>query len=244
MKYYLENGQKVELVEKTKQGYLIQDIYEYDGEEYVSEAIPILVERIYEHSPTMAFSSKVQDLREQIKDLIKEKNSINAEMSTLNALKDKLFEKYEPLKTVDLFLKGKITHFVKWDDWTIEIEDFKNTYNEVLRLVYGNDKFYWKTVRRNPYEADYTLKFASSYEEARKIAQDVLNQKRFERVCQVEELIRVAKEYNLIMPAELMKNLKIAEKEDAIKQIQSAKIKIEDLKKSIKDLQKNIEKEN
>ena len=244
MKYYLENGQKVELVEKTKQGYLIQDIYEYDGEEYVSDAIPILVERIYEHSPTMAFSSKVQDLREQIKDLIKEKNSINAEMSTLNALKDKLFKEYGPLKVVDLFLKGKITHFVKWDNWSIKIVDFKDTYNEVLRLIYGNNKFHWKTVRRNNYEADYTLKFASSYEEAREIAQDVLNQKRFECVCQVEELIKVAKEYDLTMPAELMKNLKIAEKANAIEQILTAKIKIEDLKESIKDLQKNIKKEN
>jgi hypothetical protein len=141
---YLKNGQKVELVEETKSGYLVKhyfsngcDIDEDTGEyqEYLTET-PQFYKEIFDSPPTEVLHDEIKRLRKEVSELQKRESGATekARQAEDNA-KERLekIKSYEGLELIEDFLNENITHFVtlNWNDYPkIETSQEKLKYRD------------------------------------------------------------------------------------------------------------------
>ena len=138
MKKYLKNGQKVELIEITKNGFLVQYYYnngcDFDDDageyqEYRTDNI-FFHKEIFDSPPTETLHGDVKNLKDEVVKLQAEKNKLLDDVSEAEESKKLRLEKlkkYDQLKYIEDFLDEKITHFVttNWDGGRAKIETFE-----------------------------------------------------------------------------------------------------------------------
>jgi len=131
-KMYTENGHEVDFIENAKSGALVRFMMTgegcYEGEEYqyLSEEISVYTGKLFDKPPTRAQNGEIAKLIEAIAGLREEKASV--ELGIRQAKEDaKAFieslEKHLPLRKLSAILDGKITHFFQDRPHTFEIID-------------------------------------------------------------------------------------------------------------------------
>ena len=213
--------------------------------EYPSEELSV-VDAVFDHAPTQKLEAIVAGLREQIKNLQHEKANLAQEIrDTEEAGRANLarYKKYDQLKTLDMFLDGKITHYVVEKAWSgIEIIPFEDKApgerwdkdkTKLLTLFGKSDgNLEWKL---SEYSDGSGTKYAVipcvSYDEALILAQGFVNSK----MDSAPELriIDIAKKYGLKIDPEYIR--KCEEKERTRKDKE-----IKDLEGKLKKLRENV----
>jgi len=117
---YLENGQKVEVVESVKFGFLIKYYHDdyFDEEEEPQEHLTddiYFVNQVFNSPPTESLHSEVKKLKEEISKLQEEESkilgTIRDEKNRIETQLEKL-KKYKGLQLIEDYIDEKITHFV------------------------------------------------------------------------------------------------------------------------------------
>lgn len=157
---YLINGQAVNIIEKTPSGYIIESIYEDDQGQYHSGKVRFAeLADIFDEPPTLKINDEIQRLTKDLYEIRDRKRKLQDELSEIEAVfSDRLtkYKKHEQLKYLDMFLDGKMSHFVfhVTNSPTIknmdEMKDDDGTGNE-LRLLSllgkSNGDLSWKANR-------------------------------------------------------------------------------------------------
>jgi len=138
---YLANGQEVEIVEKTSRGILVNKLY-YTGEDEYIDDMPIFVNKVFDKPPTEKIAESINKLLSEKKELTQQISHLNEKLTAEEEhykAREKKFDQYEALQTIDDFLENKITHVVYTRDYEkkiLTLNELKSKYGEdTLRLI-------------------------------------------------------------------------------------------------------------
>ena len=205
---YLINGQMVWFKDKTSGGkYLVTEALQeqYDDGSLIPGEL-MVVDRIFDEPPVVIFDQKISDLNLVIADLDKQITDKRTELSDLgNEGRDLLakYGKYQALKKLNDYIEGKITHFFI-GGWTNSIQTFEEAMKDGrdtrLLSLFGDSKgdLLWRVNwYRDGSGSWQTCIPCTSYDEARKHAQDHINDYILKEGRVYEKLIRLAVDHNL-----------------------------------------------
>ena len=248
MAKYDRNGCMIEVVEKLKTGqYLIRKVFtgQADGWEdedfYTGDELTI-VDEFFHYAPTKKLDERFWILKKKVEDLQQEKKNLEQEIrETQKAGKAKLakYKKYDQLKNLDMFIDGKITHYVLeyWSSFKIiSFEDAvpdERWDKESLKLLtlFGSSKgnLSWNLSKYSSGGSDTTVIPCVSYKEALAIAQDIVNNM-MKLDHQGGDLIRAAQKYNLKIDPAYVRKYEEKEKAKKAKRIKTCEDKLAELK--------------
>ena len=236
MAKYNKDGYKIEVVENLKSGrYLVRRIFSgtadgWDDEcEYPGEELSV-VDEVFSSPPTEKLDQEFQDLLGAIELLHdKKRNLAQGILDVEKAGKEKLakYKKYDQLKTLDMFLDGKITHYVLeyWGSFKIiSFEDavpderYDKDQTKLLTLFgKSNGNFEWGLSKYSDGSGcNTTVTPCVSYEEALGVAQKFVDSKmNDDNNYWSSQLIKEATIYSLKIDSEYIR--KYEEKEQARK---------------------------
>lgn len=254
MAKFSKDGYKIEVVENLKSGrYLVRRIFSgvadgWDDEcEYPGGELSV-VDAVFDHAPTQKLEAIVAGLREQIKNLQHEKANLAQEIrDTEEAGRAKLarYKKYDQLKTLDMFLDGKITHYVLeyWGSFKIisfedVVPDERYDKDQIkLLTLFGksNGNLEWGLSKYSDGSGcNTTVTPCVSYEEALSVAQKFVDSKmNDDNNYWSSQLIKEATIYSLKIDPEYIR--KYEEKEQARKDKG-----IKEIEEKLKKLRENV----
>ena len=120
---YLITGEQVRVIENLASGVLVEvclEAYDEEGREVEAYSPPRIVDRVYDTAPREKLDAHVAAAQKQLTEL---QSEIRASLSKLPAAQRehdarmKELAKYEPLKHLEEFLAGKITHYLLLSGW-------------------------------------------------------------------------------------------------------------------------------
>lgn len=242
-----QNGVQVQVVEKLQNGqYLIRKIFSGIGDDWNKEENYLggelfVVDDLFDTPPTERLDQKILDLQKKVDDLQQTKREIEQNIRSAEEKgKAKLakYKKYEQLEYLDLFLDGKITHYVLEYWGSFNIISFKKAVPDnrwdpdqtKLLTLFGRsgDNLQWRLSQYSDGSGGGTVVTPCvSYEHALRVAQDFVDNA-MNTDYQRPTLIKAAKTYGLIIDPEYVKKCK--EKENIEKNMR------------IKELEQEIEK--
>lgn len=118
-KKYLIDGQEVELVQSLANGQsLVAAIYEGndDESEWSDNGKPFVVDKVFDVPPTERYHAEIQKLQKVIAEMEAKRDALaEAARETWQQKADReaKFKRHAVLDNVELFIDGKITHYVK-----------------------------------------------------------------------------------------------------------------------------------
>lgn len=218
---YLSNGQAVDLKHTLPDGtFLVEVLYQSDYEghdEYFPTEEIRVVTAIYDEAPTALFDERIEKLNGEIEAL----EARRREVQTLVADEEKkakdriaFLTKNEKLRLLEDFIAGRITHFVDLGNFTIktltealEYNDSDYGYRRDVRLrllsLYGDSKgdVAWNigAYRDGSGHAANVIP-CLSYEHAREVLQELLNQADGSKDYTRSKAIQAAKKHSLVVP--------------------------------------------
>lgn len=251
MAKYDRDGNQIEIVEKLKNGqHLIRKIFTDESYEWVESPHAgkelFIVNDVFDSPPAKKLSQEIVELKQEIVELqCLKRNLAQGILDVEKAGEAKLakYKKYDQIKILDMFLDGKITHYVLEYWGSFKIISFEDA---VPDERWGKDKVKLLTLfgktggnlewRLNEYSDgsgnNTTVTPCLSYEEALKIAQDIVDAA-MDNDYQRPGLIRDAKKYGLKIDPEYIKKCEDKEYARKDKEIKDLEKRIEELKKKI-----------
>lgn len=193
---YLEDGSAVVVVEKLESGFLVEPVYEYDGENIQDSRNPIRVSRVFDKAPTLKYETAIIRLRDEIQALEQQRTTLSLNQRGSEAMAkeiDSKLKKHESLRCLLDYIDGKITHYVE-DGWngvcivpffeaTCAGDDRKRDLK--LLTLFGDSRgnLQYKLNRyKDGSGCDSVVRPAKSMEEATAIAQEMFLDKMASRV--------------------------------------------------------------
>ena len=249
MAKYDRNGCAIEVVERLKNGqYLIRKVFigQADGWEdedfYTGDELTI-VDEFFHYAPTQKLDERFSILKKKVEDLQQEKKNLEQEIrETQKAGKAKLakYKKYDQLKNLDMFIDGRITHYVMeyWSSFKIiSFEDAKTDERwdsslQKLLILFGRSDgdLQWRLSEYSDGSGSQTTVIPCiSYDEALAVAQDYVNSKMGDKL-QNGDLVRAAQKYNLKIDPEYIRKYKKTKKAKMAKRIKTCEEKLVELK--------------
>ena len=249
MAKYDKNGCMIEVVERLKSGqYLIRKVCtgqadEWEDEDFYTGDELTIVDEFFHHAPTQKLDERFSILKEKIADLRQEKKKLEQEIwEAQEAGEAKLakYKKYDQLKNLDIFLEGKITHYVLeyWGSFKIvAFEESKPDQRwdsglQKLLTLFGksNGDLDWRLNEYSDGSGSNTIVIPCiSYDEALAVAQGIIDNHMGESY-QREDLITAAKKYNLKIDPEYVRKYKEKKKAVTDKEIKELEKKLIELK--------------
>ena len=140
---YLKNGQEVEVVSQFDGGFVVNPIYERDGEPFAGD--PKVVKAVFDSPPMERINKDVAEMQSKKEDLAKQLDELRTEIRAATGERQKLLESIKQvpaLKRIDDFICGRFTHIVK------------ESYGEYSIVAVNSAEF--KTADRS-YDREYKL---------------------------------------------------------------------------------------
>lgn len=214
---YLLNGTAVELFKTIEEGFLVQNIFEYnrgDEMEIMVDDNIYFVDKVFDLAPTSIQDQRIFTLDKKISELEAKRDLVYSQIVEVNKKEKEVldkFKKIEQLKRLEDLIDKKITHLV-YTDYGLEIYEFDHKENksddyqrgkESIKLItlFGNSDgdLSWGINSYKDGSGSYkTIYPANSYEEALQIVQTIIDKYDYEKEkYKIGMIVCAAKKYNL-----------------------------------------------
>jgi hypothetical protein len=241
---YLASGDAVQVVTELDQGYLILRVYDIDEEDepFIPEDRYEIVPQVFDRAPTARLDERLASLREEITRLEDQHRAIMLEITTVKAEEaERLtrYQQYKALAQLDLFLSGKITHYVVCQDYVfsapsiLTVDETKAEYsrhhNALKLLTLHGDSEGNLAWRLNHYAdgsgSSTTVIPATSYDEALQVLGQYMLDK-IDIARPHESFVQAAQKYSVALPVEYIEALKKQQLQIATAQVEVARKKL------------------
>lgn len=214
---YSKDGQLVQVIEKAKEGYLVNYVYNDDGEEFIDDDM-VFIKNVFDSAPTPIYDKRVYYLQNKITEMREELEKLNKKMHDETRKYNeelKKFDKIPELKHLMSFIDGKFTHYVSMSYGTCAIYEVKegliNCGSDSFKLVtlFGrsNGRLEWRISEYSDGSGGSTrIEMCFSHEEALSICQKYIDEMQKSRPTR--DYREVAEKYNLKLNDEYLSNFK------------------------------------
>lgn len=187
---FLEGGEEVEVLAAFHSGFVVELVYDGDGEPPIAE--PFIVKQVYDMPPVAKHESRVQSLLDEIGKLTVEKESLTAEILSIQAnirIAKETRDQFNRASNSDKalmrvwnFMRGGITHVVDISNELYpsirtpkECKHFTSRFLELL-VLYGSTEGGLTWCLRDSHNNTESREIipCASFEEAQKIVEPVL----------------------------------------------------------------------